>query len=454
MAKVRGNLTEGPILKVLAELALPIMASAFLATAYNITDMAWVGMLGAKAVAGVGVGGMYVWLSQGLSTLAKVGGQVYVAQALGEGKREEAKKYGIAALQMGILFGMLFGAICLCFTNPLVSFFGLTDEVAIYSAKTYLKIACGLVIFSYISQILTGIYTAQGDSKTPLKANFFGLVMNMILDPMLILGIGPFPRMEAAGAAFATVIAQMVVMIVLILECKNGILAGGKIFTVPEYPYWKKVGMTGWPIALQTSVYCMISMVLSRLVGSFGDDAIAIQRVGGQIESISWNTADGFSTAMNAFAAQNYGARNMERVKKGYSISMLAVGAWGAIVALIFFIIPEPISAIFFHEADVIRLSVDYLMIIGVGEAFMCVELMSVGAISGLGNTKICGLLSILLTGMRIPLAYFLSGTALGLNGVWWALTISSICKGIAFYFAFQREYKKKGEFLNGTKCL
>ena len=86
------NLTEGSIFKVLMRLSLPIMASAFLATAYSITDLAWIGSLGSSAVAGVGVGGMYVWLSQGLSTLARMGGQVPMAQALGKGDVEDAKK--------------------------------------------------------------------------------------------------------------------------------------------------------------------------------------------------------------------------------------------------------------------------------------------------------------------------------------------------------------------------
>ena len=84
MKKKQLNLTSGPILRTLSELALPIMASSFLSTAYNITDMAWIGMLGSKAVAGVGVGGMYVWLSQGLSSLARMGGQVNMALPLEE----------------------------------------------------------------------------------------------------------------------------------------------------------------------------------------------------------------------------------------------------------------------------------------------------------------------------------------------------------------------------------
>ena len=158
------NLTEGPILKVLTKLAVPIMASSFLSSAYSITDMAWIGTLGSKAVAGVGVGGMYVWLSQGLASLARMGGQVQAGQALGRGDRESAKNYAAAAVQMVVLFGVLFGAVSLIFTDVLISFFGLTDPLTIRYAKKYLRITCGLIVFAYLNYTLTGLYTAQGDS--------------------------------------------------------------------------------------------------------------------------------------------------------------------------------------------------------------------------------------------------------------------------------------------------
>lgn len=96
------DLTSGPILKTLSELALPIMASSLLGTAYNITDMAWIGLLGSKAVAGVGVGGMYVWLSQGLVALPRMGGQVNTAQSCGRKGYKEARSYAASALQMTI----------------------------------------------------------------------------------------------------------------------------------------------------------------------------------------------------------------------------------------------------------------------------------------------------------------------------------------------------------------
>lgn len=442
------ELTKGPIFKVLMKLALPIMASAFLATAYNITDMAWIGMLGAKAVAGVGVGGMYAWLASGLASLARVGGQVHVAQAIGRENKKEAVAYAETALQITLILGIGFGILCFAFSGILVDIFGLTNSEAILAAEQYMKIACGLIVFSFLGVTLTGLYTAQGDSKTPLIANFIGLVMNMILDPLLILGIGKFQGLGVIGAAVATVFAQMIVVFVLVVKIyrKNvpNLLKNVRIFSRIKRSESLQIITTGGPIALQSMLYCGISMILTGMVSGFGEDAVAVQRVGGQIESLSWNMADGFGSAMNAFAAQNYGAAKKDRIKKGYRISALTVGIWGAFVGVMFLLFPEPISQMFFHEQEAIRISVEYLKIIGVGEAFMCIELLSVGAISGMGNTRLCSIISVLLTGMRIPLAYALSRqSVLGLAGIWWALTISSIFKGIAFYFAFRKEVRR-----------
>ena len=435
------NLTSGPILKTLSELALPIMASSMLATAYNITDMAWIGMLGAKAVAGVGVGGMYVWLSQGLASLPRMGGQVHAAQACGRGDYEKARSYASSAMQLSLFFGLLFSAACVLFIDPLLGFFQLDDANTYAAARSYMLITCGLLVFSYLNLTLTGLSTAQGDSKTPLMANLLGLISNMILDPLLILGIGPFPRLETVGAAIATVTAQILVFLVLLIKSlraeEPNILRSIRLFTRFPANYYKDIFRIGFPTAIQGTLYCFISMVLTRMVSSFGAAAIATQRVGGQIESLSWNTADGFGSALNAFTAQNYGAGNSDRIRKGYRISFIIIALWGLLVTAAFVFFPTSISRLFFHEADAIAIAVDYLIIIGFSEAFMSVELLTIGALSGLGRTRLCSIISIVLTGARIPLAMLLSGTALGLNGIWWALTLTSITKGIVFTLTF-----------------
>lgn len=449
MKESTGTLTQGSILGVLTKLSIPIVAAAFLSTIYSMVDMAWIGMLGGEVLAGVGAGSMYVWLSQGVVALPKMGGQILVAQELGRGNREGAVKYAAVTIQLTILLGIVFGAICILFTEPLVGFYCMQSPVAIEAGQVYLRIACGWIIFSYMGQTLTGLYTAQGDSKTPLKANFIGVVLNLVLDPVMIFGVGPFPKMGTAGAAWATILSQAVTMLVMLVgiwknQAEENALRDMKIFTKIEKKYGTRIFEMGWPNAVQSLVYCMISMVLSRMVSKFGDIVIAVFRVGGQVEAISWNVANGFSAAMNAFAAQNYGAGKMERVKQGYRISAITVVLWGALITFFFVVFPEQISSVFFHTTEEIQESIYYLVIVGLGEAFMCLEMMSVGAISGLGNTKLCSVLSILFTAIRIPIALVLCETVLGAKGLWWALTISSTLKGIIFFVAFHVESQKK----------
>ena len=437
---MEGNLTKGPILKTLTKLAVPIMASAFLGTLYNITDMAWIGLLGSRAVAGVGVGGMFTWLSQGLAAMARMGGQVQVAQCVGRGDRERAHGFAQAAVQLSAFMGIAYAVLSLLFTRQMVGFFQLADAEAHTAAMSYTRIACGLIVFSFLTLTLTGIYTAQGDSKTPFLANLVGLVTNMILDPVLILGPGIFPRLGVAGAAIATVTAQAIVMSIMILgimvQKKENVLKGIKLFAKLPREYVGGICKIGIPTAIQGMAYCAISMVLTRMVSGYGAEAIATQRVGGQIESISWNTADGFGAALNAFIAQNYGAGKNDRVRKGYKASLWTVGIWGVLISAIFICVPEPIARIFFHEPKAIATAVGYLTIIGFSEAFMCVELTTVGALSGLGRTRLCSIISIIFTSARIPLAILLGGI-MGLNGIWWALSSTSIVKGIIFTSTF-----------------
>lgn len=152
--------------------------------------------------------------------------------------------------------------------------------------------------------------------------------------------------------------------------------------------------------------YCIISMVLTRMVSAFGAEAVATQRVGGQIESVSWNTADGFASALNSFTAQNYGAGKMNRVRKGYRASLWTIGTWGLIITLVFVFAPNTIATIFFHEPKAITIAVGYLIIIGFSEGFMCIELTTIGALSGLGMTRLCSIISIIFTGSRILLLF------------------------------------------------
>lgn len=426
------DLLEGPILSSMARLAMPIMGTSLMQMAYNLTDMIWIGRISSNAVAAVGAAGMYLWLSSGFTTLARVGGQVLVGQSLGAGKQEKAVGYARAALQMGVVFGLLYGLIAILANAPLIGFFRLNSASVIRDARIYLVITCGGVVFTFLNQILTGLLTAMGNSGVTFKATAIGLMINVVLDPVLIFGLGPFPRLEAAGAAIATVLAQVIVFVVYVVMVRTDPILFSRlgILKRTKMKVYGEIVRLGLPIAVQSLIFTGISMIIARLIAGWGDEAVAVQKVGSQIESISWMTADGFGSAVNAFTAQNYGAGKENRVKKGCISALGVMMAWGLFTSFVLIAFPEMLFRIFITETNVIPMGVDYLRILGFSQLFMCTESACAGTFQGLGKTLPPSVVGIVFTALRIPLAMVLSGTGLGLNGIWWSITLSSILKG------------------------
>lgn len=427
------DLLNGPIAGSLARLALPIMGTSLIQMAYNLTDMLWIGRLGSNAVAAVGAAGMYIWLSAGFTMLARMGGQVLTAQSLGAGKNEEAVRYASAALWMGLILGLLYGAVSIVFHVPLVAFFRLNSPEVIRNAQWYLIITCGAIVFNFINQILTGLLTAMGNSITTFWSTTTGLLINLVLDPILIFGPGPLPVLGVKGAAIATVFAQVIVFVIYIMRIRKDpvIFSKVKIFHRPDFRYIKEILLIGLPAAVQNIFFTAISMIIARLIAGWGDAAVAVQKVGSQIESISWMTAEGFGSSVNAFTAQNYGAGKNERVRKGYFTALRIMGIWGVFTTLALLLFPEFLFRLFISEPDVIPMGVDYLRILALSQLFMCTEAASAGTFQGLGKSMPPSLTGITFNLLRIPLAVVLSATVLKLNGIWWSITISSIIKGI-----------------------
>ena len=418
---MEGNLTKGPIMKTLvvssSDHGIIVSWNSLQHHGHGVDRTSW-----PKAVAGVGVGGMFTWLSQGLASMARMGGQVQVAQCIGRGDRKKAHGFAQAAVQLAAVMGIMYAVICLVFAEQMVGFFQLEDAEAHAAALAYTKIACGLIVFSFLTLTLTGLYTAQGDSKRRLS-QLYRLVMNMILDPVLILGPGPFPKFGVAGAAVATVTAQAIVMSVMVV----GIAVQKKENVLKGTGFFAKI-----PSELLRGI-CRIDPDRASGNGVLRDfhdlntDGVRVRRGGGR-HAEKWrtdrvdllNTADGFAAALNAFVAQNYGAGEKERVRKGYHVSLWTVGLWGILVSAIFICFPGAIADVFFHEPKAVEIAIGYLVIIGFGEAFMCVELTTIGALSGLGRTRLCSVISVAFTSARIPLAVILS-ESMGLHGIWWA---------------------------------
>lgn len=426
------DLTQGSIVKGLTKLAIPIIGTSFVQMAYNLTDMIWVGRLSSDAVAAVGTAGFFTWLASAVILLARIGAEVGVAQSIGRRNQEEAKRYIRHSLQLIVVLAVLYASILISFRQPLIGFYNLGTTIE-QGAITYLVIVSLGMIFFTINPIFTAIFNGSGDSTTPFKINVVGLVINMILDPILIFGLGPFPKLEIAGAAIATVIAQLTASLGFYIQARKRpeLFSELHLLKTPDFAHVLHIIKLGLPMAIQSAFFTFIAMIIARIIAQWGPLPIAVQKVGSQIESISWMTAGGFQTAMSAFIGQNYGAKKWDRVSKGYFVGIGIVSIIGIFATVLLIFAARPLFAIFIPEEEAIRHGVVYLRILGVSQLFMCIEIVTAGAFIGHGKSFPPSVVGIVFNLLRIPGALLLSSTSLGLKGVWWAISISSVFKGL-----------------------
>lgn len=427
------NLTEGKISKALLTLALPIMGTAFVQMAYNLTDVFWVGRLGSLATAAVGTGGFFTWLSMSLTFVSKLGTEVKVAQSVGKKDEQAIKSYVRSGIQLCVSMGLIYGLLLIFLRQPIVAFFNLRDGRVVTMAEEYIRIVGTGMLFTFMNQMFTSLWNGYGSSRAPFAINCIGLSVNMLLDPLLIHGYLGFPKLGVEGAAIATVFAQFMVFCVFLMLTRRNPVLFSDLHLLRRFDGEKmaEIVRIGFPAGFQNGLFAFFAMVISRIIADWGAVAVAVQRTGAQIEAISWMTASGFNTAIGAFTGQNFGAGRWERIKKGYLIGLGMVSIVGIASSLLFLFWGGEIFARFLPEEEAVRLGTSYLRILGYSQLFMCIEILTSGGFNGFGKTLPPSFVSIFFNALRIPLALLLSSTALDLNGVWWSITLTSICKGI-----------------------
>lgn len=434
------NLTEGPITPTLMKLTLPIIATNFISTTYGLVDMIWVGKLGSDPVAAIGTASFFVNLAVALSTMISIGTGIKVAHSIGKGREDRAKVYIKNGFLMSIILSISYMVIILAFKNHLIGFFELGNENVETMASQFLLISMIGISFSIINTLYSTILNSLGNSKRPFKIFTIGFLLNMLLDPLLIFGLGPIPALEVKGAAFATLAANIFVTILFILESKKTQLFAKNIsFKQKEM---REVISMGIPVTVQRVTFTLISIIIAKIIVNWGPEAIAVQKVGIQIESISYMTIGGLQGAIAAFFGQNYGARKIGRIREGYHRALLLTMTFGVFISLIFILFPEPLFSLFLTDPTSLELGANYMRIIGFSQLFMCMELMTVGAFNGIGKTYIPPIFSIIFTALRIPMAIVLSGS-FGLNGVWMSIALSSVLKGIILVGWFKITLRK-----------
>lgn len=444
------DLTEGNILKTLTRLALPIMGSSFIQMAYNLFDMKFVGGISYGAVTAVGTATFFMMLSQGLIMLCRVGAEVHVAQSLGKGDEKGASMYAETAMKLAIVLGLAYSFLGFLFSQQFIDFFNISDPEVVTMGVQYMEIMVISIPIMFINFLLIGIFNAGGYSDVPFLANAAGVVVKISMSWSLINGAFGLPALGVRGSALSTILAQGTTFLILLLFLKKrkDEYLQLNLLSPFRWDYAKRIVKVGGPAAVQSFAFSLISTFIGRIVSTASVKAASVQRIGAQIESVSWMTSSGFATALSAFTGQNYGAGKYDRVVAGFKKGTLIVGGIGIFATALLMLLPRQLFTIFIKEPeDVVQMGIAYLVILGLSQLFQSLEISTGGAFNGLGLTHIPSIINIFFQALRIPAALYLMNTSLGINGIWWAISISTVLKGIVgilvFYFRVIRRLEK-----------
>ncbi|WP_066873994.1 MATE family efflux transporter [Clostridium mediterraneense] len=431
------DLTKGNVFKVIVSLALPIMGTSFLQVAYGLIDMLWVGRLGSGAVAAVGTSNFFINLGYAINSLVIVGVGIKVAHSIGKKDDKQLKEYINIGMLLNGIIAVVYCAILIIFRKYLIDFFDLNNAALEQEARNYLLISAPMLFFSFYNFLFTRILGSFGNNKIALNISMLGLILNIILDPIFIYTF----NMGVEGAAVATLISKLLMFIMFLMKkgspfryCRHLEVSMAKVVEIIKL---------GFPTASQRILFTLVSIVLARIIANFGADAIAAQKIGLQIETITLMIIGGLNRAISAYTGQNYGAEKFDRINEGYHKTLLIGIGYSLITSIIFLVIPKQIVSLFVSNQSTIESASNYLIIIGIAQIFSCLEVISNGVFTGLGIPKIPAVISITFTLSRLPIAMVLA-KFLGVNGIWVSIAVTSALKGITAFLVYEFRVKKR----------
>ncbi len=402
---------------------------------FNIVDTFWVGRgLGPAALAGVSTAGFAVWLVLSVAELPAVGLTAVASRRYGERDAEAAARTVYDAFWLGLVVALLLGVFGLLGLPVLFAIMGTPVEVTEQGAGYLAVYLVGApVVLSYF--VMDAAFRAVGDTRTPLNLLMIALGLNFILDPLLILGIGPFPRLGIQGAALATLLTRSATCVVgYRWLVRRGLIRRGVVSAAVV----RQMARIGLPVAVGGAGFSMIYILLTRITSQFGTPALAALGVGHKVESMGYMVCVGFGLAAATAVGQNLGAGSTQRAESagriatGYALIVMGV------LTLAFLVMPEALMRLFTTDAAVIEAGGLYLRIVAAAQIFMAFELVLQMAMDGAGYTVTPMVASVTLTTARLPLAVLLA-VPFGLTGIWWTISATAIARGVAVAWIWHR---------------
>ncbi len=456
--RIEEGLIDGRISRSIWKLALPMMISGALQNLFSIVDLYFVGRLGHVEVAALSIAGVVLSVLVMFVMGIAIGTTALIAHCTGQKNHEQADEVLGQTLLLGAMASAIMLAIALWAVEPLLALFGATEGVLVFGAE-YLRIVFGwsIVIFAFmgINQAIRG----AGDAKTPLKALIVANVINIFLDPMLIMGYGPFPEMGVAGSAAATVFSRGVGVMFLLIHITIGhATVHLKLQNLKPNPViLKRILNIGSFASIQVLIREISFLLLMRLVASYGPVILAAYGIGARLRMIIMVPGFGFANSASILAGQNLGANQPERAARSVWQTVAYYECIAIPTAAAYIVFAPHLVGFFNDHLEVVRVGASFLRFLGVSFPFLAISLVLGQAMNGAGDTRTPTIVTAIgQLVFRIPVAYLLALTVgMGPTGVWLGINASDAAQGLLMALVFRsgrwkRAYARHKRILEG----
>lgn len=441
----RELLLNGNMVKAILTLAIPVVINSFLQTMYNLTDTYWLGRLGTAELAAINLVTPMQNIVINFGSGITVAGSVLIAQFLGAKKDEEARSMANQIFACAMIFSVICAIAVAVSTPAIVTWLGAEGETWQHS-KTYLQLVILDMPFLYIVNMYAAINQAQGDTIRPMFLNLFGIVINMVLDPLLMVVL----HFGAAGAALATVSAKAVPAIAAFILLHN---TGKDVYLNLkklkfEKDKLKSILVIGLPTAIGGSTMQFGFLLMSKSVFKYGTQAMAAYGVGNKVNSLITLPSNGIGSAVATIVGQNVGAEQYDRAEQGYKLSAKISVVFLFIGGMILSRMPvsSAIVSVFSEDSEVIGMAADFLSIM----AFWCftngVYNSSMGLFQGSGHTEVTMIVDASrLWIFRFAVLYICEKLLhMGVRSVWYSVVVSNGISAVLLWLVYKTGYWKK----------
>jgi len=457
MSKPAKNYLDCNIPKTLFSNSIPMVIGIGFALSFSMIDMYFVGQLGTLELAAMTIVFPIVFVVFGVAMGVGTGSSAVISKAIGEGNNQKVKELTSDSLVLGVILVGIFVTIGFIFFEEIFILYG-ADSEQLPLIKDYMFIWYLGMMFLVIPVIGNSALRAKGDTTTPSKMMMGAVLINLIFDPLLIFGYGPFPRLEMEGAALATVGGRFTAFIwAYYVLVKKYDMIDFKGFDIKRFISSSKEILHVGFFSILTNVLTPIGFaVIISFIAEYGNEAVGAYGAGARIETIVLAFFMALSAVLGPFIGQNWGAKNWSRIRTVLNYSYIYSIGFSIFALIIFYFFSDFIAVNFAarllgdkmvgDELKVIDYMSSFLQIIMYSFAFRGVIFMATTAFNVLKKpiTSMNIILSYVFI-LFIPIAWYLK-QSMGINGIYYALLISSIIISIISYFYLNRVLNKLEE--------